>query len=168
MKPFPRNSDQERARAAAEVVEDVAHQAWDAGDLKSAFGHFRAGAEHGWRGCMINLGYFHDEGLGTLRSKHAAMRWYRKAFESGDVAAATNIAILFRERGNPRRMCHWLRRGVLRGDGDALVDLARCHLGGTGVPKSTSRAVACARKALRSDWISLGAIEDARRLLSSV
>ena len=168
MKPSPRNPDDDAARVAAETLEEAAHQAWDAGDLKAAFDNFRAGAALGWRGCMINRGYFHDEGLGTLRSKHEAMCWYRKAFESGDVAAATNVAILFRERGNQRRMCHWLRRGVLRGDGDALVDLARCHLDGSGVPKSKSRAVACARKALRSNWISVGAIEDARRLLSFV
>ena len=152
---------------AAEAAEEAAHQAWDAGDLKPAFEHFRAGAALGWRGCMINLGYFHDEGLGTLRSKHEAMRWYRRAFESGDVVAATNVAILFRERGSQRRMCHWLWRAASRGDGDALVDLARCHLDGRGVPKSKSRAVACARKALRSNWISAGAVEDARRLVSA-
>jgi TPR repeat protein len=168
MKPFPRNPDDDAARVAAEAVEEAAHQAWDIGDLRAAFDGFRAGAALGWCGCMINLGYFHDEGLGTLRSMDEAMRWYRKAFESGDVVAATNIAILFRERDNPRRMFHWLRRGALRGDGDAHVNLAQCYRDGAGVPRSTARAVACARKALRSRWISPAGIEDARRVLSSV
>ena len=68
------------------------------------------------------------------------MHWYRKAFASGDVAAATNIVILFWERGDLRRMLHWLRKGAKRGDGDAFVYLAGCCRAGVGVSRSTSRA----------------------------
>ena len=167
MKSVSRHPEEEAARDAAEAAEAAAHQAWDAGDLKTAFHEFRVGAALGLRGCMLDLGYSHDEGLGTLRSKHQAMHWYHQAFASGDVVAATNIAILFLERGNQRGKVHWLRRGALRGDGDALAELAQCHLEGVGVPRSASRAVALARKAMRSGWISPADIEDARRVLSS-
>lgn len=168
MKSSSRPPKDESAWVAAEAAEDAAHRAWHAGDLRTAFDQFRVGARLGWHGCMLDLGYFHDEGLGTLRSKHQAMHWYCRSFASGDVAAATHIAILFQERGYPRGKFHWLRRGALRGDGDALVDLARCHLAGVGVSRSTSRAVALARKALRSDRITPAGIENTRRVLASV
>ena len=81
----PRHADAEAARFAAEAAEDAeeaAHLAVDAGDLKAAFDAFRVGAALVARGCMLDLGSFHDEGLGTLRSKHQAMHGYRQPFAS--------------------------------------------------------------------------------------
>lgn len=63
--------------------EEEAHRAWESGDLAAAFSCFRLGANDGQLGCMLDLGYFYDEGMGTLRSKHDAMRWYKRAFLNG-------------------------------------------------------------------------------------
>ena len=134
--------------------EEDAYSAWESGDLAGAFNFFRLGANDGQPGCMMNLGCFYDEGLGTLRSKHDAMRWYKRAFLNGDSGAGSNIAILFRERGNHRHMLRWFIAAARRNDGDALVEVAKCYLAGLGAPKSTTMAIAHARKALRSARLS--------------
>ena len=148
--------------------EEEAHRAWESGDLASAFMCFRLGANGGQVGCMMNLGYFYDEGVGTLRSKHDAMRWYKRAFLNGDSSAASNIAILFRERGNHRQMFRWFVAAARRDDGDALVEVAKCYLMGLGVPRSTMMTIANAHKALRSAHISPAGREEAFGLLAAL
>jgi uncharacterized protein len=148
--------------------EEEAHRAWESGDLAGAFRCFRLGANGGQLGCMIDLGYFYDEGIGTLRSKHDAMRWYKRAFANGDSAAASNIAILFRERGNHRRMFRWFIAAARRDDGDALVEVAKCYQMGLGVPRSTMMTIVNARKALRSRHLSIAGREEALGLLAAL
>lgn len=147
---------------------EEAHRAWESRNLAGAFNCFRLGANDGQPGCMLDLGYFYDEGLGTLRSKHEAMRWYKRAFLSGDSCAASNIAILFRERGSHRHMFRWFIAAARRDDGDALVEVAKCYLMGLGAPRSTMMAVANARKALRSAHISPAGREEAVGLLTAL
>jgi TPR repeat protein len=96
------------------------------------------------------------------------MYWYRRAFKGGDSCAASNIAILFRERGSHRHMLHWFRVAAKHDDGDALVEVAKCYLNGHGAPKSKSMAVAYARKALRSSRITLAGREEAVGILSAL
>ena len=147
--------------------EEDAHRAWGSGDLAGAFNCFRLGANDGQYGCMMDLGYFFDEGLGPLCSKHEAMRWYKRAFLNGDSCAASSIAILYRERGNHRGMLRWFIADARRGDGDALVEVAKCYLAGLGTPRSTTMAIAYAHKALRSTQISPAGREEAVGLLSA-
>jgi len=152
-------ADAARGRLSGRLVimnqhEEAAHRAWSAGDLVAAFASFRRGANEGHPGCMLDLGYFFDEGLGTARSKHQAMHWYRRAFTCGVLAAATNVALLFRERGGYRKMYRWLQIGGQRGDGDALVEIARCCLDGLGTARSRTMATSYARKALRTGQIT--------------
>ena len=148
--------------------EEEANSAWASGDLPGAFRCLRLGASDGQRSCMMNLGYFYDEGIGTLRSKHEAMRWYKRAFASGDSGAASNIAILFRERGSHHHMFRWFIAAARRDDGDALVDVAKCYQMGLGVPRSTMMTIANARKALRSTRLSVAGREEALGLLAAL
>lgn len=63
------------------VMEDIelkAHEAWGSGDLNLAFELFSKGACQGSDGCMLDLGYFYDEGIGTAVDKQQAMYWYKK------------------------------------------------------------------------------------------
>lgn len=145
--------------------EESAHQAWDCGDLTRAFSCFRLGALDGQRGCMMNLGYFYDEGLGTLRSKHQAMHWYKQAFRQGDACAGSSIAILYRERDADRKMLRWFMAAGRRGDGDAWVEAARCCVIGRGAPSSAAMAMACARQAIRSRLITPAGRKEAIGLL---
>ncbi|KQO26563.1 hypothetical protein ASF11_02410 [Acidovorax sp. Leaf76] len=145
--------------------EEQAHEAWDAGDLPRAFQLFRSCAYEGLRSAMMNLGFFYDEGLGTPASKHLAKIWYRKARHAGDFVAANNLAILFRERHAHRSTFHWFRKAALDGDGDAWIELAKCHLKGTGTSLSAARARECLRRAMRSRFITPAGREEAQTLL---
>lgn len=148
--------------------EEDAHDAWESGDLRGALMRFRMGAAEGRRGCMMDLGYFYDKGLGTARSKHEAMHWYKQAFLNGDACAASNVAILFRERGSPRHMFRWFRAAARRDDGDALVEVAKCYRSGLGVARSKWMAIVYARRALRSWQITPAGREEAMGLLSAL
>ena len=43
-------------------IELKAHAAWEADNLKFAFEAFLEGAIQGFEGCMLDVGYFYDEG----------------------------------------------------------------------------------------------------------
>jgi hypothetical protein len=154
--------------ARMDATMDAADAAWNEGDLDTAFARFREAADLGDPHAMLNLGYFHDEGLARPRSRHDAMRWYRRAVRLGDRAAATNIAILFRERSNARSMLRWFTLSARSGDGDAHVELARCHRDGLGARKWPSRAIAHARLAARSTCVTPAGRDEARALLASL
>lgn len=148
------------------ALEEQAHQAWDAGDLPRAFQLFLSCVGQGDGGALLNLGYFYDEGLGTPASKYQARILYRKARHAGDSAAANNnLAILFRERHAYRSAFYWFRKASLANDGDAWVEIAKCHLKGQGTPVSNASARDCLRRALRSRFITPAGREEAQSLL---
>ena len=70
-------------------------------------------ANRGFAGAYLNLGYCYDVGLGTPRDLEQAIYWYRKAVRAGDSAAAMNLAIIWRERGDARKGAYWDRRARL-------------------------------------------------------
>lgn len=95
-----------------ESLEIQAHEAWEAGRLKEAFRSFKHAVDLGATECLLNLGYFHDTGIGTRKDKVEAMRCYKLAYRWGVSAAASNIAVLYREQGKPRLMFAWYRRAA--------------------------------------------------------
>ncbi|HEX7664509.1 MAG TPA: tetratricopeptide repeat protein [Polyangiaceae bacterium] len=71
---------------------------------------YRFAAERGYAKAFLNLGYCHDVGLGTARNVEQAIHWYRKAVRAGDLAAASNLATLWREQGDARKYVYWRER----------------------------------------------------------
>ena len=149
-------------------IEERAHQAWESGRLKVAFDLFSKCAELGSKGCMLDLGYFYDEGLGTAVDKQQAMWWYKKAYRLGCGASASNIAILYREQGKLRYSAQWFQRSALLGDGDSEVELAKLYISGRGVRKSLTAAKKYLKRALRSSSITPAGAEEAEELLAKV
>lgn len=149
-------------------IELEAHEAWERGDLERAFALFCRCAELGEVGCMLDLGYFYDEGVGVQKDKEKAMSWYKRAYRRGDSAAASNIAILYREYGRPRLERQWFERAVALGDGDAEVELAKLYLQGKGARRSKEKAVALLNSAARSSSITEAGREEAAALLLEV
>jgi TPR repeat protein len=68
---------------------------------------FRRAAESGDPTAAGALGYAYDVGQGIRRDKDLALKWYRRAVRSGNTVAASNIATVFRDRGNLRRAHEW-------------------------------------------------------------
>ena len=154
-------------REVTEAMVHEAHDAWDAGRLKDAFRLFTRNAEAGSIHAMLNLGYFHDAGIGTRVDKAEALRWYKRAHRLGEMAAAANIATVYQEMGNLRLMVAWYRRAIDMHDDDACVDLAKCLLDGIGVRRSFEEAVRLLRRAAASDRITPAGREEAQAMLAA-
>ncbi|WP_158290308.1 tetratricopeptide repeat protein [Ramlibacter sp. WS9] len=146
-------------------IEEAAHAAWEQGELVQAFRLYRSDAARGGSSCKLNLGYFYDEGIGTRQNKRLARHWYLRAYRAGDSAAATNIAILYRERGRDRMMFKWFRKSSRMGDGDADVDVAKLYLAGCGTGKSIPMAKLHLHNAIASNHITEAGREEAEELL---
>ena len=133
----------------------------DGGDLVSARRAFERGAALGDDNCWLRLGLLHDLGKGCETNKVEAMRCYRRAWRRRNIAAANNIAILYREKGDRRLMFRWFERAASEGDGGAYVELAKCYRDGVGVRRSPDAAVRCLAAASSCEFISEAEREEA-------
>jgi TPR repeat protein len=93
----------------------IAYDAAEAGNLEHARRCYESWAALGDDMCFQALGYMYDVGEGVAVDKSLAMKLYRKAWKRGHHAAASNIAILYREMGNTRTMVR--TRAFARGIG---------------------------------------------------
>jgi TPR repeat protein len=100
--------------------------------------------------------------------KSHAMHLYKRAWRQGSQVAANNIAILYREQRQHRLMFQWFLRAANAGDGDALVELAKCYLGGVGVRKSSRDALRCLASAIASDCITEASREEGQALMEGM
>lgn len=111
-------------------------------------------AERGDSTAANSLGYAYDVGKGIGRDKALALKWYRRAVRIGDIAAATNIATIYRDQGNLRLAHQWLLRAANMGDGDAAVTAGYGYLYGIGVRRDLAAARRILRRAVRATNIS--------------
>ena len=114
---------------------------------------------------MVVLGYFYDVGIGTRPDKTTAMRWYKRAYRRGDSAAASNIAVLYKDQGKHRLVFGWYARSAALGDGDSSLELAKLYLSGQGVRRSIPSAKKHLRAALSSRCITEDSREEAQELM---
>jgi TPR repeat protein len=146
----------------------VAHAAEEAGNYELARQSWERAASLGCADCLTRLAYMFDVGIGVGMDKSHAMHLYKKAWRQGSQVAANNIAILYRERRQRRLMFQWFLRAANAGDGDALVELAKCYLGGAGVRKSSQDALRCLASAIGSDCITEASREEAQALIQGL
>lgn len=146
----------------------IAYDAAEAGNLKHARRCYEAGAALGDGMCLQALGYMYDVGEGVVADKALAMKLYRGAWNAGDHAAAINIAVLYRDKGNKRMMFRWYQRVAHAGDGSAQLEMARCYLSGTGVRKDITAALRCLAAATASDYITEHEREEAQVMLAAL
>jgi TPR repeat protein len=146
-------------------IELKAHSAWDHGRHKQALQLFQRGAHAGLIGCMLDLGYFYDVGIGTRPDKAMAMHWYKRAYRKGDAAAASNIAVLYKEQGKSRLAFGWYARSAALWDGDSSLELAKLCLSGQGFRRSIPSAKKHLRAALSSRHITEASQVEAQELM---
>ena len=143
----------------------LASDAEDAGDFERARCLAEKGVELGDPSCWLQLGLFYDLGRGVSVDKQYAMACYRKAWLRKDIAAASNIAILYREKGDSRAMFRWYTRAAKHGDDGAFLELAKCYRDGVGVKASEENVLRCLAAALRGSCISEAEREEAGAIL---
>ncbi|WP_414713371.1 tetratricopeptide repeat protein [Sphingomonas sp.] len=144
----------------------IGDAAEEAGNLTHARSAYERGAALGDADCLTRLAYLYDTGTGVVADKVAAMRLYQRAWRRDrDVAAGSNIAILFRERRKWRAMFRWWCRVAKTGDGSSQLEMAKCYLRGRGTKRDLQAALRCLAAAEGSDYISPSERDLARRLL---
>ncbi|MDP9421789.1 MAG: sel1 repeat family protein [Pseudomonadota bacterium] len=147
---------------------NIAHDAGEEGNFDLARQCYERGAALGDAECLHALGYMYDVGEGVSQDKAIAMKLYRRAWRRGSHAAASNIAILYREQGKLAYMFRWFQRVAIAGDGSAQFELAKCYLEGTGVRENPQAALRCLAAAIQSSFITEHEREEAQALLGTL
>lgn len=147
---------------------DEANAAWDSGDLQRAFALFKQGAELGDRASQVDLGYFFDNGISVKKNKSKAVECYCKAYAQGDAGAANNIATVYRDLGDKKRMLWWFRRAAAMGDLDVLLDLGKRYETGEAVRKNPAKAKELYHRILASKNATQGDKAEARTRLAGL
>lgn len=151
------------------VLFRIGDAAEEAGNLAHAFKSFERGAALGDADCLCRLAYLFDTGTGVEADKATAMRLYQLAWRKDrNVAAGSNIAILYRERQDWRAMFRWFQRVAETGDGSSQLDMAKCYLRGRGIKRDVQAALRCLAAAESSVFISEYERDFARRLLRKI
>lgn len=130
---FEENPEEAR-RIAAEVIDDV--EALAAGGVAEA---------------VFLMGTAYDEGIGKARDMTAAVSWYRRAAELGNVLAAHNMGnVYFEGRGvaqSDSAAVSWWTRAAERGDAIPQLRLGTMHEEGRGVARDLEAAARWYRRA---------------------
>ncbi len=61
--------------------------------------------------------------FGAQGAEDQAVQWYRKAADTGDVAAMVSLGALLRKQGKEDQAMQWYRRAADAGDADAMVNV---------------------------------------------
>jgi TPR repeat protein len=140
---------------------------WDRGELRKAFHLFLAAAKEGDPSSQMNVGVFYSDGLGVKSNDARALSWYRRAYAHGGAnaaAAANNIGILYRDRGNIDRALFWLSRAVSLGNDGSGLEIAKIHL---GRGKDIKRGLKYLERLAKSRSVSEATEDEARELLKT-
>ena len=154
----PRTARNDELFARADKLEDK-------GNLKAAFRLLLAGAKAGDIGCQVNVGNYYDDAKGIRRNREAALYWYKRAYQRGNAAAASNIGIMWRNEGQPGRALSWFKRAVKMGDDEANLEIAKHYIVNENRPR---RALPYLRKVVNSNWVTEAGAEEATILLRQI
>jgi TPR repeat protein len=92
-------------------------------DRRTALRWFRRSAMSGNASAQIHLGVYFSGGRCTRRDDVQALFWFKRALRQGSSIAPNNIASVYRDREDHRRVLFWYERAAAGGDGDALVEV---------------------------------------------
>lgn len=90
--------------------------AFDQKDYAAAVKSFRAGAEQGNVEAQLMLGHCLLKGLGVRKNVTDAMKWMKKAADSGNQYAEASYGTLLIEIGDPETAAEYLKKSAEQGD----------------------------------------------------
>ena len=91
-------------------------------DFLGAIRAYRKAAKDGDKHSQSNLGNLLDDKIHPARPTEAVY-WYKRAVRQGYWAAASNLAIHYRNLGKSRWQLHWLKVAAKLGDSDAPKEI---------------------------------------------
>jgi TPR repeat protein len=154
-------------KSQSENLFDLANMAWDANDLAQAYKLFVQAAHKGNHYALNTIGYFFDNGICVPKDQNTALFWYRRAARFKDSCAYSNIASIYRDRGNFQRARFWFLKAVGEGDDDAAFELAKLILAKKG-KRLTTQAKHLLHIAAQSEQLDPADRQDALRLLAAI
>lgn len=121
-------------------------KAYEAGEFKTAYDAWLPLAEKGDVAAMRNIGHLYRWGQGVDKNIEEAMRWYRKAAESGFSRAQANLAAIYLQGDegvpvNYEEALKWFAAAAIQGLAVAQYNLGLMYELGLGVEKSEPRAL---------------------------
>jgi TPR repeat protein len=133
----------------ADGIQDVQGRSLVRRNPRYAFQLLRRAADLGDVTAAGALGFAYDVGQGTRANEALALKWYRWAAQRGNWGSASNIATIYRDRGDLKSAHRWALRALELGDGDAAVTAGYNWLYGIGVHADVKAARRMFRLALR-------------------
>lgn len=106
-------------------------------------------AKRGCKSVSANIGFAYDIGSGVRKNRQTALKWYRRAWRTGDSTAATNSATVHRDANNLRLAFKWYMKAAEKGRGDEALDLGYCYQYGIGVRPNLNAAKRLYHRAIK-------------------
>jgi TPR repeat protein len=95
------------------------------GLIPEALRAYTVAARLGSSSAQVNLGNILDDVVKPSRTSEAKA-WYKRAVKRGNPSGAWNLAMHYRNNGNPRWYRYWLRVAADLGDEDAANEMRNC------------------------------------------
>jgi len=119
-------------------------QAYNKGDVGTAFSLLKRAADAGNSDAEVNLGYLHARGQGVAENQQEALRLYLLSAGQGNPEGMNAVGFKYRYgTGVPidlPRAVHWFCRAAVLGDPRGLNNLANMYYGGRGVERDREEA----------------------------
>jgi TPR repeat protein len=119
-------------------------EAYNRGDISSAFRSLKLAADAGDSDAQANLGYLYARGQGVERNQQEAMRLYQLSAKQGNAAGMNAMAFKYRYGTGVEidltRAVYWFCRAAASGDPRGLNNLGIMYNEGQGVDRDMAEA----------------------------
>jgi TPR repeat protein len=144
---------------------DKAYQFYEKGMPEEAFSWFLKGAEAGDTSCMIWVGVLYGDGVKEDTKNKKEISWYERAWNNGELSAANNLAIVYKNKKHYSEAEHWFKEAICAGDGDANLELAKMLI---SLGREYKEVRSYLTATIESIYVTEGSIEEAQTLLKSI
>jgi TPR repeat protein len=122
----------------------TAIEAYNRGDVPSAFRLLKPAADAGDSDAQVNLGYLYARGQGVAENQQEAMRLYLLSAKQGNAEGMNAVGFKYRYGTGVKidlpRAVHWFCRAAVSGDPRGLNNLAIMYYQGQGVERDVEEA----------------------------
>ncbi|MFT4926752.1 MAG: TPR repeat protein [Phenylobacterium sp.] len=143
----------------------AADNAYDNGDFTKALLLFTQLAERSDYAAMSRLASMYTCGEGVACDYQEAIRWEIKALGSGQTSSLINIGITYRMLGDIKVAKEYFEQAVLKGDGEAALQLAKLYMVSDKEIQTTKRYL---NIALQSDNLCEESIDEAKSIMAEM
>jgi TPR repeat protein len=142
-----------------------AYAFFEKGMQEEAFNWFLKGAESGDTSCMIWVGVLYGDGVKKDTQNKEEILWYEKAWNKGELSAANNLAIVYKNQSHYSEAEHWFKEAIRGGDGDANLEFAKMLI---ALGRENKEVCSYLTATIESNHVTEASIDEARTLLKSI